>query len=610
MEKISFKFKELSKNKYRVQVKVPFSTGWIDRMSIIFNDNSFQLSHTHNDSKYAYFEKDLYLDRVVNHFYFNYTVNGNSYNLIDEDRPFKISTHHNPKWFRDRIQYQIFIDSYYKEDDSLLKPMDGRTVHKDWNSPPIIGPNPETGAWCTDFHGGTIKGITSKLDYIESLGVSILFLSPVVHAQSTHGYDAINYFEVDPYKGSMEDLKELCREAHKRGMKVIVDAVFNHTGSDSIYFDSKDKYGNGAFNHPDSPYNSFYNIYNRDENGRGTFDYEGKPNYTTWWGIDTLPKAFGPEWEEFITGKGGVIDKWFECGIDGLRLDVTDELDEDFLRKIIDAVHRNKEDGFILHEIWEDYIEKKPFYAEIIDSPMNYYLMNVLIKYNKYGDVEGLRHDLNKIIDTYPDDVLHCMMNFTSTHDISRIIDIYGCDDFDPNLRGFDLRKQYTDNNDPAVQEFLRNHKLTPEERQRGIDYLKLHLFELCFIPGILNYFYGDEVGLEGIGNILTRSTFPWDNMNMDLLNYCRYIGSTRKTEYDFLSEAGIRIKDINPTYFQWERKTDLEKMLITVNRTNQGSYFYVPPEYQDHEKVYTLKKSRPGYLDAYGGIAIKKSMV
>ena len=610
MENISFRLKELSDNNYKVIVKVPFSIGWIDKMNIILNDNIYQLSHSYNESEYAYFEKDIYLDRVVNHFYFNYIVNGNCYELKDEDRPFKISTHKNPRWYRDRMQYHIFIDSFNKSDDLLLKPIEGRSIHKNWNEKTIIGPNPETGNWCSNYYGGNLKGITNKLDYLCSLGINIIFLSPFVHAQSNHGYDAINHLEVDPYKGSPEDLKKLCDEAHRRGMKVIVDSVFNHTSYENPFFDFYDKYGNGAFNHPDSPYNAYYDIWNRDSNGRGTFNKEGKPNYRTWWEIETLPKAFGPAWEEYITGVGGVIDYWFSLGIDGLRLDVTDELSDEFLRKIINAVKRNKEDGFIIHEVWENYIEKRDSYAEIVDSPMNYYLMDGLINYNKYGNVDKFREHLKKIIDTYPEDVLHCMMNFTSTHDISRIINYYGSNDvFDPNARGYDLYKKYRDNSEIEVQDFLRNYKMSEEEIRKGIDLEMVHLFELCFLPGIISIYYGDEVGLEGLGNIYTRSSFPWNNINYDLFNYYKYIGSIRKDEHDFLSEAGIRIKDINPTYFQFERTTGKDRMLITVNRTNKGTYFLVPPEYEEPDKVYTLKKSKLGYLDAYGGVAIKKKI-
>ena len=608
MENITFNFKELSNNKYVVQVKVPFSVGWIDKIDIILNDNTYQLSHTHNDSEYAYFEKGIYLGKVVNHFYFNYTVNGSVHEIKNDGDLFKISTHKNPKWYRDRMQYHIFIDSFYKEDDSLLKPIEGRSIHKNWNEKPIIGPNPETGFWCTDYHGGNIKGITSKLDYLNSLGINILFLSPFVHAQSNHGYDAIDHFKIDPYKGSPEDLKKLCDEAHRRGMRVIVDAVFNHTSYENPFFDFYNKYGNGAFNHPESPYNAYYDIWDRDSNGRGTFNKEGKPNYEAWWNIETMPKAFGPEWEEYITGKGGVIDYWFSLGIDGLRLDVTDELSDEFLRKIINAVKRNKEDGFIIHEIWENYVDKRDSYLELVDSQMNYPLLEHLIKYNKWARVDELKEYWDDVIKRVPDDVLHCQMNFLSSHDKSRTLSVYGTDFFDPFLRGFDLY-DWISNDDKECVDFFKNYEMEPYEIKKGMNYVKLHLFELCFMPGIISVFYGDEVGQEGIGNILNRGTFNWNKTNQELLDHYKEIGSIRNEEHDFLSEAGIKIKEINQRYFQWERKTDKEKMLITVNRTPVGTYFLVPPEYEEPDKVYTLGKSKPGYLDAYGGVAIKKSI-
>ena len=125
-------------------------------------------------------------------------------------------------------------------------------------------------------------------------------------------------------------------------------------------------------------------------------------------------------------------------------------------------------------------------------------------------------------------------------------------------------------------------------------------------MPGILSIFYGDEIGIQGIGNLANRKPYPWGKEDIDLLNYFKYIGNIRKEE-SFLQQADINILDINRDYFMFERYNDNDRTLITINRTNGEQEFTVPKEYRDKRKVYTLNKSKEGYLSPYGGIAIKR---
>ena len=134
----------------------------------------------------------------------------------------------------------------------------------------------------------------------------------------------------------------------------------------------------------------------------------------------------------------------------------------------------------------------------------------------------------------------------------------------------------------------------------------KAYLFALTFMPGILSIFYGDEVGVQGIGNLANRKPYPWNKEDLDLLNYFKYIGNIRKQE-SFLQEAELHILDINKDYFMFERYTPEESTLTTINRTNEYQEFYVPKEYRNKTKTYTLNKSKSGSLTPYGGITIKK---
>ena len=613
-KKISYNIEELEKLdngcKYRISIKLPMDMGWFDDMNFVVKNDGYRtlhkLQHKENKDGYVYFEGEVFLNTTaVLRYYFSYLLHGQlryfkkedkfPNNYIANDEMWKMSVNFDtPEWAKGATMYHIFVDRFKRGSKEEMQKMPRRDIHKSWDEPIIIGPNKE-GIWNADFYGGDLLGINESLDYIESLGVNILYLSPVVFSQSNHRYDAADYEMVDPYAGTNEQLKLLCDEAHKRGMKVVLDAVFNHTGNDSKYFNEfKSFESDGAYHNPDSPYSKFYRKHYA--NGQVYYDY--------WWGMKNLPvcDGYSKEWQDYILGKGGVIDKWFDLGIDGLRLDVADELTDDFIEKIRFAVHRNKKDGFILGEVWKNPMRMNRGYVSSgkgMDSVMNYFLIDALIRYFKYGDVQKLDYILSDILNEYPDSTIQTLMNFTSTHDISRAINIFSSDDFNKYSEwGWNL---INDSHD-----FCQRFKLTPEQKERGKELYKVYVFALNFLPGILSIFYGDEIGLEGIGNLMNRGTFPWDDMDKELLEYFQYIGSIRKDE-EFLRKADLKVLDINQDYFMFERKSEDESSLVVVNRTNTDKEFTVPKEYQESEKVYSLKKSRPGHLTPYGGIALKR---
>lgn len=175
------------------------------------------------------------------------------------------------------------------------------------------------------FYGGTLLGIIDKLEYIRSLGVDTIYLSPIFDAASNHKYDTADYMSVDSMFGGEKAFKALIKKAHEYGIGIILDGVFNHTGSDSIYFN---KYGHyktlGAYQSKKSKYYSWY-------------DFKNYPDeYTAWWGIDILPRIHPdkPDCRKYFVGKDGVIAKYASMGIDGFRLDVADELSDDFIAEI------------------------------------------------------------------------------------------------------------------------------------------------------------------------------------------------------------------------------------------------------------------------------------
>lgn len=610
--------------KYKVSLELPMKDGWFEDVYFCVHkgDQFFpiRLKHKENKDGIVYFEteEDIFLEtRAIYKYYFSYKVDGFRRFVKKEDvvgpegialeEMFKMSVNFKaPEWAKGRMMYHIFVDRFNRGSDEPMKEMPRRHIHKSWDEQ-IVVEGDEQGIWNNDFYGGDLKGIIQKLDYIASLGVEILYLSPIVYSQSTHRYDASDYEVVDPYAGTMEDLKELCDEAHKRGMKVVLDAVFNHTGSDSRYFN---RYQNeewiekendkGAYHDPNSKYAKFY---------KKVYGADGKEYQKYWWDFDTLPVCDGnsEEWKQYITGEGGIIDQWFDQGIDGLRLDVADELTDYYIELIRKAVHRNKEDGFILGEVWEnpmnmhDEYHNKRFYIENgkgMDSVMNYYLVHALIRYFRYGEADELARRIREMVNTYPTDTLNTAMNFTSTHDMTRGINLW--DYFIFNYCG---RWAWSLNNED--HKWAQSYKLTSEQYEEAKKVYQAYVFFLTFYPGILSIFAGDEMGLQGVGNLDNRKPISWDNPDVQLQDFFKEVGAIRKAE-PFMRDAELKVKNINVNYAVFERIKDEERMLVVINRTGEEQQFIVPEEYRSAEKVYTLKKSKLGMVGPYGGIAMK----
>lgn len=625
----NFKIKETEKLgngcKYKVSLELPMKDGWFEDVYFCIQKGSqlipIKLKHKENKDDVVYFEteEDLFLEtRAIYKYYFSYKVDGfrrfiKKENVIGSEgiaieEMYKLSVNFKvPEWAKGRVMYHIFVDRFNRGSENPMKEMPRRHIHKSWDEP-IVVEGDEQGIWNNDFYGGDLKGITKKLDYIESLGVEILYLSPIVYSQSTHRYDASDYEVVDPYAGTMEDLRELCDEAHKRGIKVVLDAVFNHTGSDSKYFNKyknqewvEKENDNGAYHDSDSKYSKFY---------KKVYGADGRVYQKYWWGFDTLPVCDGDsfDWQKYITGVGGVIDQWFSCGIDGLRLDVADELTDYYIELIREAVHRNKEDGFILGEVWEnpmymrDEYGNKRTYIESgkgMDTVMNYNFIKALIRYFRYGEADELAAKIKECRSSYPDDTFFTAMNFTSTHDMSRGINLW-----DSSI--FNYFGKWPWNLINEDHKWAQSYKMSPEQLEEAKSIFQAYVFFLTFYPGILSVFAGDEMGVPGVGNLDNRKTMPWDNPDEVLVNFFQIVGAIRKAE-PFMHDADIKVKNINVNYAAFERINDEERMLVVVNRTNAEHEFIVPDEYKDSKHVYSLKKSKPGMVGPYGGIAMKR---
>ena len=616
LDKITFNIKKMDEDSvsanYDVTINVPMEIGWIERMKFITETSNgriaHQLHHVKNENGFVTFKAKInLLTQAIYHYYFSFEANHNfiyykkenmdNYKSISKNDMWKMSVNFKvPEWAKGKIMYHIFVDRFNKSNDSKLKEMPNRIIHHSWDEELMIGAD-ENGRWNTDFYGGDLEGIIDKLDYIKSLGVSIIYLSPIVWSQSNHRYDAADYEKVDPYLGTNNDLKRLCDECHKRGIKVILDAVFNHTGNDSKYFNEFNTFNEiGAYQSKDSKYFPFYRKYYH--NNKVFFDY--------WWGMTNLPVCDGNsrEWQQYIYGENGIIDLWFKLGIDGLRLDVADELTDEFIEGIREAVKRNKPDGFILGEVWKNPMRMGRSYLESgkgMDSVMNYQLINALIRYYKYADYTLLNNIIHEILNEYPTDTINSLMNFTSTHDITRAINIFGCNEFQFNGEwAWNLKS-----NDRMYE---KNYQISESEYNEGKKIYLSYISTLAFLPGILSIFYGDEIGLQGLGNLANRKTFTWNKIDQEILNLFLRIGKLRNKEH-FLEEASLDILDLNSEYFAFKRKNDHEEALAYFSRSNENKKIILPTNYKDEKILYNLNQSNKEELSPYGGIVLKKTL-
>lgn len=415
-----------------------------------------------------------------------------------------------PAWFGQGVTYQIFPDRFRRTSVPDVGGMVGRRwVHDNWSDQPVFLPDEQGQITNRDFFGGSLAGITEKLDYLKSLSVSTIYLNPIFEADSNHRYNTADYHAIDPMLGSEEDFRTLCREAHARGIHIILDGVFNHTGSNSRYFNAEGFYPEpGAAQSTESPYFNWYSF------------HPWPTDYDAWWGVHTLPavNAEQPDYRRFIiSDKNSVVRHWLRDGADGWRLDVADELPDDFIAAIRDAIQAEKPNGYLLGEVWEDgsnkiaYSRRRRYLlGRETHGLMNYPFRTALLTWLGGGDAAAFRDDMETIRENYPPAAFYGAMNFLGTHDTPRILTLLGVEQT-PEDKG--QRAAY---------------RLSPAELARGQKKLRLAAMLLYSFPGSPTLYYGDEVGMQGFEDPLNRGTYPWGGEDGSLLAFFRRLGQLR----------------------------------------------------------------------------------
>lgn len=400
------------------------------------------------------------------------------------------------EWVSNGITYQIFPDRFNNgnrsndvfaldHDELLLNQANpGQPVLSNWSDP--ITPL----HCCHQYFGGDMNGITEKLDYLQNLGVTIIYLNPIFLSGSVHGYDTYDYYRLDPKFGTEEELREFLDEAHRRRMRVIFDFVPNHCGIGHPAFLDVWKRGN------ESPYWDWFFI------KKWPFKLGDGSAYVGWWGFGSLPKlnTTNPDVREYIIG---AALHWIEFGFDGIRVDVPNEVlnPETFFPELRKAVKGKKPDAYLVGEIWT--LSPEWVKGDRFDSLMNYALgRDILLNYAKgLLSGESAMKMMGRYYASYGENVVAMGFNLVDSHDTSRVL---------------------TD---------LGGGSLGDTPSNESIQRLKLLSTLLYTLPGTPVTFQGDERGLLGDKGHYDEQRYPikWDTVNEDVLNHYRALAELRK---------------------------------------------------------------------------------
>ena len=548
---------------------IMFRPGYKEKVKILENKGKQE----ENGESFILFEGVYTPEHTgLHHYYFSVTDDGGRKYLkranASEAKPeggelFQLTVYEEgmttPDWIKGGIMYQIFPDRFAKSIEAaedIVTPVD-RKMHTGWNDIPMWQPDERGMITNSDYYGGNLRGIEEKLPYLKSLGVTCIYLNPIFEAHENHRYNTACYERIDILLGKEEDFKRLCKKADEMGIKIILDGVFSHTGADSIYFNKFGRYGEnaGAYRDPESPYRSWYSFIN--------YPHE----YESWWGITTLPNVNenNPEYTNYICGEGGILQRWIDAGAAGWRLDVADELPDDFLDNLRIAVKAKGEDKIIYGEVWEDASNKESYGVRRryliggqLDSVMNYPFKECILNYIKYGDHRQLVDGVMTIIEHYPKPSVDVLMNFLSTHDTERAITRLAGEDV-----GWNDRKWQSENS------------LSPQEYAYGAALMKCAMVLQFFLPGVPCIYYADEAGQEGYKDPFNRRTYPWGSEDRSMIDFAAELGKIRSSSQVF-KEGTIRFvtADENCCVF---RREDSEKgvaAVIYLNRSSKAKRF------------------------------------
>ncbi|MBR3942014.1 MAG: glycoside hydrolase family 13 protein, partial [Clostridia bacterium] len=436
-----------------------------------------------------------------------------------------------PDWYKKGIVYQIFPDRFHIGGEINRAKKDAH--YREWTEAPTYIRAEDNSIKTWDFYGGNLKGVTEKLPYLKSLGVTCIYLNPIFESSSNHRYSTADYKKIDNILGDETDFAHLIAEADKSGIKIILDGVFNHVGADSIYFNRFGHYDSiGAYQSEKSKYYPWFRFNNFPD------DYE------CWWGVTDLPdlEENNEGLRKFLlTDPDSVIRKWTKFGIGGWRLDVADELPDDFLALLFKTVKEENQNAIVMGEVWEDASNKvaydtlrKYFTHRELDCVMNYPFRDSMFDFFR-GNINAydLKNRFMTQMENYPESAFLCNLNLLGTHDTARI-------------------RTMTD-------EIAPDHSFE----------LLTQLVALQFtFPGVPSVYYGDEAGVTGGKDPDNRKPYPWGNEDTETVTlYQKYM--TLRAHSDILKNGTTEFIALSDDVFGVKRTFDGNTHTLHVNRSD-----------------------------------------
>ncbi len=460
-----------------------------------------------------------------------------------------------PDWLAGGVMYQIFPDRFCCSGRPKGELPSGRVQHADWGEQPCWKPDAAGVVRNNDFFGGDLQGIREKLPYLKRLGVTCLYLNPIFESHSNHRYDTADYFHIDPQLGTEKELQELAATAKEQGIRLLLDGVFSHTGSDSVYFNREGRYPSvGAYQSPDSPYAGWYHF------SRWPDSYAG------WWGFPTLPEVdeLNEEFSEYINGENGVVAHWLRAGASGWRLDVADELPDAFLDALRHRVKATNSEALVLGEVWEDASNKSSYghrrrylLGKQLDSVMNYPFRQAVLDVVRDGDAERFFNRIEAVVENYPPQVTRLLMNSLGTHDTERAVTLLAGEPANGRGRSWQAAQH-----------------LTEEQRERGERLLRMAAVLQYCLPGVPCLYYGDETGMEGYRDPFNRGCYPWGMQNEELISWFEQLGTARAGQ-PVLREGAFVPWETPANTVVFERKGGEESLLCAVNCSENTVRFF-----------------------------------
>ena len=633
----------------RVRLRLRCARENLDSVILVFNDERIEMEKLYNDRLFDYYETFVQLGMEQVFYYFEihcgqmtcYYNNVGLCNSVEEYYNFTMTPgFHTPDWAKGAVFYQIYVDRFYNgdrsndvEDDEYFYIGEGTSKVTDWNKyPAAMG--------VREFYGGDIAGVMQKLDYLQELGVEVLYLNPIFVSPSNHKYDIQDYDYVDPHFGRIvkdegevlqrdengnlkadptypnksasryicrvtdkENLEasnqlfaEFVEEVHRRGMKVILDGVFNHCGSFNKWLDRECIYENapgyekGAYVAEDSPYNTFFKFRER--------QWPYNPHYDGWWGHDTLPKLNyedSKELEEYVLG---IAKKWVSppYNVDGWRLDVaadlgrSNEYNHEFWKKFRKAVKEANPHALILAEHYGD--PSDWLQGDEWDSVMNYdaFMEPVtwfLTGMEKHSD--EYRGDLLGNADHFMNAMKHHMANMMT-----------------PSLQ---TAMNQLSNHDHSRFLTRTNHKvgrvgqLGSRAAEEGVSLAVMReaiIMQMTW-PGAPTLYYGDEAGLCGFTDPDNRRTYPWGREKRDLINFYREMIQIHRKSLA-LRKGSIKMLKAEPDLLAYGRFWGNEQIVVIINNSDHLKEVRVPVWQAEVAEGHNMARVMYSYEDGYIG--------